>query len=184
MAAATLSSRLRTRRPRSTRPQVGCHRGERTRIDHRGRTRCDDSRRTLGRVRTRPHQGSRCSSRRLPRPHRRDSRTPRPRATRLRPPLTLRRDVRVTQQFFNRLDELFPPHRGGDGSPSATDFLLHEMPNIIEKLAVDFEAATAPSNLEPDVRVLVGSAILVPLLAVYAALDGDGGVEIFYLDIT
>ena len=43
--------------------------------------------------------------------------------------------------------------------------------------------ATTPSDLEPDVRVLIGSGMLVPLLAVYAAIVDDGGVEIFYLDI-
>ena len=53
------------------------------------------------------------------------------------------------------------------------------MPNIIETLATNFEMATTPSDLEPDVRVLIGSGMLVPLLAVYAAIVDDGGVEIF-----
>ena len=95
----------------------------------------------------------------------------------------MRREVRVTQQFFDRLDDLLPQQRSPEGSPSATDFLLHEMPNIIETLATNFEMATTPSDLEPDVRVLIGSGMLVPLLAVYAAIVDDGGVEIFYLDI-
>ncbi len=81
------------------------------------------------------------------------------------------------------MDELFPAQRTADGRPSATDFLLHEMSSIIEKLAVDFDAATIPSGLEPDVRVLIESGILVPLLAVYASIVADGGVEVFYLDI-
>ena len=57
------------------------------------------------------------------------------------------------------------------------------MPSIIETLAVNFELAAAASGLEPDVRVLIGSGMLVPLLAVYAAIVDDGGIEVFYLDI-
>ena len=63
--------------------------------------------------------------------------------------MTERRQVRVTEQFFEQLDELFPASRSPEGRPSATDFLLHEMPNVIEKLAGDFETATMPSGTEP-----------------------------------
>jgi len=55
-----------------------------------------------------------------------------------------RRSVRVTEQFFARLDELLPAERTPDGGPSATDFLLHEMPSIIERLATDFAGTTTP----------------------------------------
>ena len=54
-----------------------------------------------------------------------------------------RRQVRVTQSFFDRLDELLPPERGPRGQVSTVDFLLHEMPTIIDGLAQDYEAVTA-----------------------------------------
>ena len=41
--------------------------------------------------------------------------------------MSQRRRVRVTEQFFERLDELLPADRSADGLPSATDFLLHEL---------------------------------------------------------
>jgi hypothetical protein len=53
--------------------------------------------------------------------------------------MTPRRVVRVTQQFFDRLDELLPEERSASGTPSATDFLAHDLPNVIDALALDFE---------------------------------------------
>jgi hypothetical protein len=94
-----------------------------------------------------------------------------------------RRLVRVTDQFFDRLDELFPEVRTADGQASAADFLLHEMPNVIERLAVDFESATIPSGREPGVRVLIAAGLLVRFFGVYAAIVEDGSVEIFWLDV-
>jgi len=43
-----------------------------------------------------------------------------------------RRQVRVAQSFFDRLDVLLPEERGEDGTPSTADFLLHELPPIID----------------------------------------------------
>ena len=91
--------------------------------------------------------------------------------------------VRITRQFFERLDELLPRERTPEGGPSATDFLLHEMPPIIEKLAADFEGTTTPLPNGSTMRALVATGLLVPLLAVYAELADDGSVEAFYLDI-
>ena len=45
-----------------------------------------------------------------------------------------RRQVRVSQTLFDRLDELFAEERSAEGAPSATDFLLHEIPAIIDVL--------------------------------------------------
>ena len=97
--------------------------------------------------------------------------------------MTERRLVRVTEQFFERLDEIIPAERSSDGAPSATDFLLHEMPPIIERLATDFEGTTTPTEEQPSVRALVAAGLLVPFLAVYAELMADGSVEVFYLDV-
>ena len=73
-----------------------------------------------------------------------------------------RRQVRVTEQFFDRLDELFPVNRSPQGAPSGTDFLLHEMPNVIDALAVDFEGSTMSTRSDPDVHVLIAAGLLVP----------------------
>ena len=36
-----------------------------------------------------------------------------------------RRVVRVSQAFFDQLDEQLPPERGPEGEPSATDFVVN-----------------------------------------------------------
>ncbi len=53
--------------------------------------------------------------------------------------------VRFTQHFFDRPDELLPSSRGADGSPSATDFLLYDLPRIRDLLAADLDANLSPS---------------------------------------
>ena len=42
------------------------------------------------------------------------------------------------------LDVRLPQERSADGMSSAADFLLHEMPKIIDALAADYLAATLP----------------------------------------
>src|SRR5918996_2197775 len=56
--------------------------------------------------------------------------------------MSQRRLVRVAPSFSDRLDELLPGGRTAAGQPSATDFLLHELPRIIDRLAQDYESVT------------------------------------------
>lgn len=56
--------------------------------------------------------------------------------------MSQRRLVRVAPSFFDRLDELLPGERTAAGQASATDFLLHELPRIIDRLAQDYESVT------------------------------------------
>lgn len=94
-----------------------------------------------------------------------------------------RRQVQVGQSFFDRLDELLPAERTAEGGPSATDFLLHEVPTIVDLLAEDFVGTTLPVEDAPPVRVLIISGILVRLVAVYAHLRVDDVIEVISLDI-
>lgn len=94
-----------------------------------------------------------------------------------------RREVRVSPSFFERLDELLPDERAPDGRPSATDFLLHELPSIIDLLATDYERVTLEVEEVPGVRVLVTAGRLVTRVAFYVALAPDDGVEVIYLDV-
>lgn len=97
--------------------------------------------------------------------------------------MVARRQVRVTQSFFDRLDELFPEQRGASGEPSATDFLLHEIPAIIDRLAVAFESSTVPVDDDPRVRMLITAGILVEFIAVYVVLAPDDAVELIHLEV-
>ena len=94
-----------------------------------------------------------------------------------------RRLVRVNEAFFRRLDELLPPQRSAAGAPSATDFVLHDMPRIIDLLADDFEAATLPVDDEPRVRMLIASGSLVPFVVVYVTLAPDDAVDGLSLEL-
>lgn len=94
--------------------------------------------------------------------------------------MTERRRVRVSQTFFDRLDELLPEGREGEGSPSSADFLLHDMPAVIDRLALAYEASTAALEDGFDVRVLITAGVLVDFMAVYVTLASDGDVEIIY----
>lgn len=94
-----------------------------------------------------------------------------------------RREVRVSEQFFRRLDELLPGERSQEGDPSATDFLLHDLPNVIDALADDFHGVTLPSGDDQMSRVLVARGLLVDAFVIYVVLDWADAVEIFYIDI-
>jgi hypothetical protein len=67
--------------------------------------------------------------------------------------MSQRRLVRVAPSFFDRPDELLPAERTAEGAPSTTDFLLHEIPPIIDRLAQDYETVTAAVPSLPGVRV-------------------------------
>jgi hypothetical protein len=91
------------------------------------------------------------------------------------------RQVRFTEQFFNRLDWLLPGERGADGTPSVTDFLLLDLPAVRDAFAADYEGSTFETN-DPGVRVYIGIGALVGVFAVYAASEGDA-VEAFWVTI-
>lgn len=97
--------------------------------------------------------------------------------------MSARRQVRVAPSFFNRLDELLPADRTGTGTPSTGDFLLHELPPLIDALAEDHGAVTLAVEGLPQVRVLIAAGALIPRLALYVTVAEDGAVEIIYLQI-
>lgn len=94
-----------------------------------------------------------------------------------------RRVVRVAQSFFDRLDELLPAQRSASGIPSATDFMVHDLPPIIDLLAGDYENVTLAVDDVPGVRVLITAGRLVSRLSVYCVLAADGSVEVIYLEL-
>lgn len=92
------------------------------------------------------------------------------------------RTVRFTEQFFDRLDSLLPEERQSDGTPSVTDFIVHELPRVRDQLAEDFDRNSAATD-EPGVRVYVSGGVLVHAIAVYAALNDGGNIEVFWLSV-
>jgi hypothetical protein len=97
--------------------------------------------------------------------------------------VSARRQVRVSPSFFDRLDELLPEERSATGVPSTADFLLHEVPPLIDLLALDYEGTTLEVRDVPEVRVLIARGVLFAYLALYLVLAADDAVEIVYLEI-
>jgi hypothetical protein len=94
-----------------------------------------------------------------------------------------RRIVRVGTPFFDRLDELFPAERSLEGQASSTDFLLHELPRVIDRLAEDLEHSTFIVASDPSVRVFASAGLLVAFLAIYLVVELDGAVTILSLEV-
>ncbi len=59
-----------------------------------------------------------------------------------------RRLVRVHPVFFDFLDDLLGPERVG-GRPSSTDFLVDELPAVIDQLAENYKACTVQVGDDP-----------------------------------
>lgn len=57
------------------------------------------------------------------------------------------------------------------------------MPPLIDRLALDYEAATLEVRDVPEVRVLIATGVLLAHLALYVVLAADNAVEIIYLEI-
>lgn len=96
---------------------------------------------------------------------------------------TDRRVVRVSQAFFEQLDEQLGSDRGRHGEPSVTDFLVLDLPAIVDRFATDFDALPAAVRGVPSIRVLVATGRLVRAVAVLGLLTADDAVEIVDIEI-
>ena len=87
------------------------------------------------------------------------------------------RTVRFTESFFERLEEILPAERGGDGTPSITDFLVLEVPGLRDGLAADAVRLTRPTS-DDGIRVYLNSGVLIPAVLMYMFVD-EHDVEVF-----
>ena len=78
---------------------------------------------------------------------------------------------------------MLPAERSASGAPSTADFLLHEIPPLIDLLAVSYDQITLAVEGVAGVRVLIAAGVLLPYVALYTVLASDGAIEIIYLDI-
>lgn len=97
--------------------------------------------------------------------------------------MTSRREVRVTELFFDDLDRQLDQERGPNGEPSATDFLVMDLPAIVERFAERFDTLPEVRVGEPAVRVAVGTGVLVAAFAIYGVELADGSIELIGLDV-
>ena len=94
-----------------------------------------------------------------------------------------RREVRVSPAFFEMLDTQLRPDRGPNGEPSATDFLVIELPEIVDAFAVGFDELPEVVEALGSARVYIGAGALVSAVAVYGVEVADGVVELIGVEI-
>ncbi len=94
-----------------------------------------------------------------------------------------RRLVRVDAQFFTELDAQLAETRGPNGEPSASDFLLIDLPTIADAFAERFDEFPALYPDREDYRYLVTTGRLVYAAVVIGQLVADGSILLFGIDI-
>ena len=94
-----------------------------------------------------------------------------------------RRTVRVDQQFFTELDAQLGETRGPHGEPSASDFLLIELPTIAETFGERFDELLRLYPERDDYRYLVAGGRLVYAVVVVGQLVDDETISLFGIEI-
>ena len=89
-----------------------------------------------------------------------------------------RREVRVSEEFFRQLDEQLGDSRGTSGEPSSTDYLVLELPAIVERFASGFDDLAEIMAGVPAARMLVTTGMLVPASVVYDLETQSGVIEL------
>jgi hypothetical protein len=97
--------------------------------------------------------------------------------------VSVRRSVRVADSFFAALDDQLGQDRSAAGVPSATDFLVFELPPVVERFATDFDGLPAVIEGFPGARLLIASGILVRGMVVYGLLVDNDSIELVDLDL-
>jgi len=97
--------------------------------------------------------------------------------------VTHRRTVRVDPSFFNELDDQLGPERGPDGEPSSTDFLVIDLPTIVEEFAEGFDTLPTAFAGRDDYRVLIATGTLVAAAVFIGQLRPDDTIVLLGIDI-
>ena len=91
--------------------------------------------------------------------------------------------MRVTAAFFADLDAQLGPERGPNGEPSAADFQVFDLLDVVEDVATRWDELPPVTPDDTTARVLIRAGKLVPYLAVVGQPAADGAVELTQLDI-
>jgi hypothetical protein len=97
--------------------------------------------------------------------------------------VTERRTVRVTDSFFDQLDTYFGTERGAFGEPSATDFIVLELPAIVERFATDFDGLPEIVDVVPAGRMLITAGVLVQAIAEFGLATSETTVDLIGLTV-
>ena len=89
-----------------------------------------------------------------------------------------RREIRVAESFFEELDAQLGSERGPNGEPSATDFIVMDLPRIVDEFAQRFDELPEAVGGVSAVRMLVGVGALAAAYVVHGAETTTGTVEL------
>jgi len=89
--------------------------------------------------------------------------------------VTERREVRVSDSFFTELEDQLGAERGPRGEPSATDFIVVDLPEIVQQFATAFDELPEAIANVPSVRMFIGAGTLVDVFVVHG-IETSGGV--------
>ena len=94
-----------------------------------------------------------------------------------------RREVRVRLSFFEQLDALLPSERGPHGEPSAHDFLMCDLPDVLDAFATDFASLPMVIDGFPTARMAIGAGLVTRGFAIFAVEAEDGSVKVIGVTI-
>jgi len=97
--------------------------------------------------------------------------------------VTDRREVRVADSFFEELDLQLGSERGPSGEPSATDFLVVDLPAIVEVFAVEFIDLPETIGGLGAMRMFIGTGTLARAFVVYGVETSTGVVELVGIEL-
>lgn len=97
--------------------------------------------------------------------------------------MTNRREVRVAESFFAELDAQLGSERGANGQPSATDFIVVDLPVIVEVFATAFDDLPVAIEGLPSIRMFIGTAALVRALVVHGVETSEGVIELVGVEL-
>lgn len=94
-----------------------------------------------------------------------------------------RRTVRVSPAAFDQLDSQLPQDRGPLGEASIGDFIVLELPAVVERFASGFDGLPEIIEGTPGARMLIAQGLLVRAYVVYGVVLDDDTVEIVGISI-
>lgn len=94
-----------------------------------------------------------------------------------------RREVRVADSFFAELDAQLGAERGSTGEPSATDFIVVDLPRIVEEFAMRFDDLPEAMLGVGAARMLIGVGALVAAYVVHGVETSIGIVELIGIEL-
>ena len=97
--------------------------------------------------------------------------------------MSSRREVRVADSFFEELDTQLSAERGPNGEPSATDFIVLDLPRIVEEFSVRFDELPEAVLGVGAVRMLIGIGTLAIAYVVHGIETSTGRLELIGIEL-